>query len=160
MKTAGAVPDLQKLLVKLKFSSEDNWFLRSDSLSRNGGRTRMKNLHDCLASLSSQARLCLLNMLVSSVYNFDFKGLMEPTCLKIIYIRVCVFDTCGFHHNIIFILMVWWNRTWLKKLYSLRVCVWIQSCGFHFVNFLIFMIISPPHFRPWGAAFFMFSPTV
>ena len=22
---------------------------------------------------------------------------MEPTCLNIIYIRVCVFDTCGFH---------------------------------------------------------------
>jgi len=23
---------------------------------------------------------------------------MEPTCLNIIYIRVCVFDTCGFHN--------------------------------------------------------------
>ena len=29
---------------------------------------------------------------------------MEPTCLKIIYIRVCVFDTCGFHiHKILFV---------------------------------------------------------
>ena len=34
----------------------------------------------------------------SSVYNFYFNGLMEPTCLKIIYIRVCVCNTCGFHH--------------------------------------------------------------
>ena len=26
---------------------------------------------------------------------------MEPTCLKITYIRVCVCNTCGFHHSLI-----------------------------------------------------------
>ena len=30
-------------------------------------------------------------------YNFYLNGLIQPTCLKIIYIRVCVCNTCGFH---------------------------------------------------------------
>jgi hypothetical protein len=36
----------------------------------------------------------------SSVYNSYFNGLMGPTCFKIIYISVSVFDTCGFHKNL------------------------------------------------------------
>jgi hypothetical protein len=37
----------------------------------------------------------------SSEYKLFFKGLMEPTCLNIIFIRVCVCNPCGFHAFVI-----------------------------------------------------------
>jgi len=44
---------------------------------------------------SNQKRNFLVKR-ISSEYNLFFKGLMEPTCLNIIFIRVCVSNTCGF----------------------------------------------------------------
>jgi hypothetical protein len=49
-------------------------------------------------------------ILFSSVYNFYFNGLMEPTCLKIIYIRVCVCNTCGFHNLLYCVYFLKQNR--------------------------------------------------
>ena len=45
-------------------------------------------------------RIVLLNLFCILFHQniiYFFKGLMEPTCLNIIFIRVCVCNTCGFH---------------------------------------------------------------
>jgi len=51
---------------------------------------------------------------------------MEPTCLNIIYIRVCVFDTCGFHNNILL------KSNKVKKLQESNLYIILQKVTFLF----------------------------